>query len=91
MLLIPAIIAFIIDINSNTNSNQSTVTKDFVIAKNKLRDILSYSFIGIVIAVISLPLLTFLVLSFVKQYPTDVSFGFQNIIKASKWVSVSIL
>lgn len=79
ILLIPAFIAFILDLKNESSGNASTVTRAFVIQKNKRRDRLSYLFCGIVLFLISLPILAFIFLSFVKQYPIDMSFSLDNI------------
>ena len=82
ILLVPAIIAFVIDLKSEENGNASTVTKAFVIPVNKLRDRLAYCYCGIVLFLISLPILAFALLSVVKQYPIDMSFSLDNIKQA---------
>lgn len=82
ILLIPAIIAFLIDLKSEENGNASTVTKQYVVEKNKIRDRIAYIFCGIVIVLMSFPLLAFAYLSVVKQYPVDMSFSLENIIQA---------
>lgn len=82
ILLIPAFIAFVLDLMKKENSSSSTVTKSYIIGKNKLRDILSYIFCIMVVILVSLPLLAFIYLSFVKQYPIDMSFSFDNVREA---------
>ena len=82
ILLIPAVIAFILDLKSDVNGNASTVTKEYVIPENKVRDQFAYLFCGIVIFLISVPLIAFAYLSIVKQYPIDMSFSFDNIVQA---------
>lgn len=82
ILLIPAVIAFILDLKSDASGNASTVTKQFVIEKNKTRDRIAYAFCGIVIFLISVPLIAFAYLSIVKQYPIDMSLSLDNIIQA---------
>ena len=67
ILLLPAVIAFIIDLKNKDSGNSSTITKPYIVGKNKLRDGLSYVFCIVTILLISLPLLTFAYLSFVKQ------------------------
>lgn len=84
ILLVPAVIAFILDLKSDDNGNASTVTKQFVIATNKKRDRVAYLFCGIVIILISVPLAAFAYLSVVKQYPVDMSFSLANIMEAFK-------
>lgn len=79
LLLIPAIAAFIIDLKNEDNGNVSTVTKKYVIEKNRTRDIFSYIICIVTIILISLPILAFMYLSVVKQYPIDSSFSLDNI------------
>ena len=82
ILLIPAFIAFLIDLKSDENSNASTVTKQYQIETNKKRDTFAYMLCIITVIFISLPLLAFIYLSFVKQFPVDMSFSFDNIKKS---------
>ena len=82
ILLLPAVIAFIFDLKNDNSGNTSTVTKAYVIAKNKKRDIFAYSVCILTVVLVSLPLLTFMYLSVVKQYPIDMSFSFDNIKQA---------
>ena len=84
ILLIPAVIAFILDLGSEDGTNASTVTKAFVISKNKVRDRFCYVFCVLVILMISIPLVAFAYLSVVKQYPIDMSLSLVNIKEAFK-------
>lgn len=82
VLLTPAVIAFLGDLkNSNASGASSTVVKAFQIKENKTRDILAYVFLGISFFLMCLPIIGFVCLSFVKQYPIDMSFTFDNITK----------
>ncbi|MEG2770004.1 MAG: ABC transporter permease subunit, partial [Oscillospiraceae bacterium] len=82
VLLVPAVIAFLIDIFNKDNSIQDFITKKARIAKNKLRDILSYILCTVTSIVVVLPIAMFCFLSFIKKYPTDISFSLSNIFKA---------
>lgn len=84
ILLIPAVIAFILDLKSEENGNASTVTKDFVVSANKVRDRFAYIFCSLVIVLISIPLVAFAYLSIVKQYPIDMSLSLTNIKESFK-------
>lgn len=84
ILLIPAVIAFILDLKSDDGGNASTVTKEFVVSENKVRDRISYIFCSLVIILVSVPLVTFAYLSVVKQYPIDMSLSLENIEEAFK-------
>lgn len=79
ILLFPAVIAFIVDLKCKDSGNVSTVTKGFAIEKNRVRDTCAYLGCGLVIILISLPLVAFALLSVVKQYPVDMSFSLANI------------
>ena len=79
ILLIPAVIAFIIDLMNKDTGTGSTVTKPYIIKKNKKRDIFAKIVCAVTLVLISLPIVTFIILSFVKQYPIDFSFTLDNI------------
>ena len=82
VLLIPAFVEFIFDLRSDDNSNVSTVTKEYSIEKNKMRDHIAYVICISVIVAISIPLFAFAYLSIVKQYPVDMSLSLQNIFQS---------
>ena len=82
VLLLPAVVAFLMDLrNSNNAGSASTVTKPYRIEPNKLRDVLVYIFFGVVLLLLCLPIIAFICLSFVKQYPIDMSFSLDTIKK----------
>jgi iron(III) transport system permease protein len=79
VLLLPAMIAFIMDLkNSGISSSSSTITKAYKIEESKARDIAVYIVFAIVIFLLCLPIFAFVLLSFVKQYPVDMSLSFEN-------------
>lgn len=79
ILLIPAIIAFLIDLKSDENGNASTVTKPYQVSKNRMRDRFAYLFCGLTIFLVSVPLMAFAYLSVVRQYPIDMGLSLANI------------
>lgn len=80
VLLAPAVVAFLLDLrNSGNNVSNSTVTKQYEIEENRKRDILVYVIFVIVIVLICLPIIAFICLSFVKQYPIDMSLSFETV------------
>ena len=82
ILLAPAIIAFLMDLRkSNSVGSVSTVTKTFQIAQNRARDIGAYVFLALALFLMCLPIVAFACLSFVKQYPIDMSFTLDNVQK----------
>lgn len=81
ILLIPAVISFVLDFLNKNNANTAYVTKPFELRKQGARDIPAM-FYCIVMAVFSvLPILAFIVLAFVKQYPGDMTLTLGNIVK----------
>ena len=82
VLLLPAVIAFLLDLRSEESANASTVTKPFVIEPNPARDRLCFGFCSLIVFLISIPLLAFAYLSVVRQYPIDMHLSLQNIRQA---------
>ncbi len=60
ILLIPAVIAFIIDLMNKDTGTGSTVTKPYIIKKNKKRDIFAKIVCAVTLVLISLLLLRLL-------------------------------
>lgn len=81
LLLIPAVIAFIIDLLNRDKGNSTYVPKRYVPSNNVVTKIFAYvmSFVGVVYTL--LPIMSFVVLSFSKDYPNDMSLTFDNITK----------
>lgn len=79
VLLVPAFIAFAIDVLNKDRGNTAFIIKGFDIKENKIRDIISYIFISTIIVLISLPILVFIILTFSTNYPVDMSFTLNNI------------
>jgi len=74
VLLMPAIAAFLMDLQSSYSGSSGTVTKPYQIADNTVRDILVYVLFALTVVALCLPVGAFVLLSFVKQYPIDLSF-----------------
>ncbi len=81
LLLIPAVIAFILDFVNTDKGNSTYVTKPCKQADGKIVKTISYIYCGIVALLTMLPIVSFVVLAFAKNYPNDLSFTFANIIK----------
>ena len=82
ILLLPAVIAFLMDLRkSGAAGSSSTVTKPYKIEENKTRDVLVYVCFGVVLFLLCLPIVAFICLSFVKQYPIDMSFSLETVEK----------
>ena len=82
VLLMPAVAAFLMDLrNSGISESASTVTKPYQISENKRRDLLVYAVFAVVLLALCLPIFAFALLSFVKQYPIDMSFSLETLRK----------
>jgi len=77
-LLIPAFISFIFDFLNKDISNNNSFDKEFKIKQNKLRDMLSYIYIFIIIIFLICLFGSFLYLAFVNNFPYDTSFSFTH-------------
>ncbi|MBR3611440.1 MAG: ABC transporter permease subunit [Oscillospiraceae bacterium] len=78
ILLIPAVLAFVIDLMSKNNSSSSFVIKPFEIKKNTFKDFFAGVYSSALSAFSFLPIVSFIVLAFVKKYPSDMTFTFEN-------------
>lgn len=76
VLLLPAVAGFLMDLSaSEKGATGSTVTRSYQIREDKVRDVLVYLFFGLVLLLVCMPVLAFICLSFVRQYPIDLSFS----------------
>ncbi|WP_139653403.1 ABC transporter permease subunit [Raoultibacter phocaeensis] len=82
VLLIPAVVAFLVDMLNADKGKLSFVSKGFDIAKNRLRDALGYAMSLGMSLFILLPLCSFAIVSFVAKYPIDMTFTLENIGRA---------
>lgn len=82
VLMLPAVGAFLFDIFNRDNTNSNAVSKPVEIKKNKTRDIVSYVFCAVSIAVVLLPIVVFSMIGFLEKYPTNPVFSFNNVLKA---------
>ncbi len=80
-LLVPAVIAFIIDFINKDKGNSGFVTKPCKISKSKWARTGAYGYCGLVSLGTLLPIFAFIVLAFAKDYPNNLTFTFSNIIK----------
>ena len=79
VLLIPAILAFIIDLLNKDKSSSAYLTKEMTIKDNKKRDVVASSFVSIIILMLILPILAFIILTFTTKYPSDLSFTLNHV------------
>lgn len=82
ILLIPAVIAFIIDIINRDRGNSAFVARKYEPSNGKLKKVVSYVICGLCALYTLLPILSFIVLAFAKDYPNNMSFTLDNFQKA---------
>ena len=78
-LLIPAVIAFIFDLLNRDRSNLSFVIQEKTKNKSLLQDSAATCYVILVCIIIALPVAVFVLLTFINNYPLDLSFSFRNI------------
>lgn len=82
ILLIPAVIAFIIDIINRDRGNSAFVARKYEPSNGKLKKVISYVICGLCALYTLLPIFSFIVLAFAKDYPNNMSFTLDNFQKA---------
>jgi len=82
VLLVPALIAFLVDMINKDKGNSAFVLKSLELRKNKTRNIVSYFFCGTVSLLVLLPIFSFSVLTIVKKYPVNMTATLDNIARA---------
>lgn len=82
LLLIPAVIAFIIDLVNKDSGKSGFVTKACAQADSTASKAGAYVYCGAVTVMTLLPIAAFILLAFTKDYPNDMAFSFVNIIKS---------
>jgi len=82
LLLVPAVAAFVIDLFNKDKGNTSYSAKPFNLNNSLVVKILSYAFCIVISVFVLLPVIAFLILGFTADYPNDLSFTFENVLKA---------
>lgn len=82
LLLIPAVVAFILDLMNQDKAASGFVARPFTPDNGRMRKLLSYLLCFAVCVFVLLPLVSFAVLGFAKDYPNDLSFTMANLNKA---------
>lgn len=82
ILLIPALIACILDMTNRDKGNGAFVGKPYRIKENKRRDRIARIIVILTVILVFLPIGSFSVLGFMKKYPIDMSFSLTNAAQA---------
>lgn len=81
ILLIPAVIAFVLDIVNQDAGNSHFVAKTVKVRRNPVRDMMGMSFCILVSVAVLMPVLSFAALTFTTKYPIDLTFTLSNIVQ----------
>ena len=84
LLLVPAVIAFIIDLLNHDNGNTSFTTTHYAVSKNLGTKIITCVVCTLCSIYMLIPVISFILLTFVKNYPHDLTLTLTNIIKTMK-------
>lgn len=79
ILLIPALLAFVVDLFCRNQATSSFVRKPFRPLRSPVRDGVATAFLTLVSLCVSAPLLAFLMIAFANRYPRDMSFSLRHI------------
>ncbi len=81
ILLVPALVAFLMDVLNKNNAAASFVTRPFRLTRNRGRDIPALICTVTLTALSLLPILSFGVLAFVRKYPSDMTLTLDNFVR----------
>lgn len=81
VLLVPAVIAFFVDLLNPENAQNSFVSKPIEPAKKRSLEVLGYVFCAVVSLCILAPIASFLIMVFETKYPIDPTFTLYHIEK----------
>ena len=95
-LLIPAVAAFVFDLLNRDRANQNFIISEKSKADNKLRDGIAMSYVLLVCFIIALPVVVFIMLTFINSYPVDMGFSLRNITRtmnmgAGRFLATSLI
>ncbi|MBQ7125335.1 MAG: ABC transporter permease subunit [Clostridia bacterium] len=79
ILLIPAIIAFVVDIFCKIDKRSGSVIRPFQIKKKPLLDTVAFLVLAIITVCAVFPIVSFIAITFSKSYPNDMSFSLINV------------
>ena len=82
LLLIPAVIAFVVDLLNPENSQGTFVSETVKPEKKTVRDVVSYLFCAVLSLCVLMPVVSFCIMVFETKYPVDTAFTLYHIEKA---------
>ena len=83
ILLIPALIACILDMANRDKGNTAFVGKPYGIRVNRRRDLAAGAIVAVIVIAIFLPIGSFAILGFIRKYPLDMTLSLDNAAQAA--------
>lgn len=80
ILLIPALLAFLLDVFNKDKGNLSYAKKDFAIKKSIVKNIIAYTICTLASIMVLLVIISFSVQAFASSYPSNMSFSFKHVL-----------
>jgi iron(III) transport system permease protein len=77
-LLVPAVIAFLVDLFNKDKAKMSFTTREYVVDKNKKKDIAGYIISGFVSLFVLFVIVSFCLQSFSTSYPSNLTFTLKH-------------
>lgn len=84
VLLVPAVIAFLLDTLNSDKGSSSYASKPFELKQDVLKDGVAYASCTVISLFVLLPLISFALLSFVRKYPVDMTATLANVHKTMR-------
>jgi len=78
ILLLPALIAFLIDLANKQQAGSAALVRPFDLSERSIRDTAATVATALMAFVCVLPIVSFVVLAFVRKYPFDMALSFDN-------------
>ena len=81
VLLVPAVLAFVVDMVIKDKGSSGTIHTPYPLRKSIKRDMVCYLYCFLMVVAVVGPIFTFVLLSFVKKYPVDLTLTLQHIFR----------
>ena len=91
ILLIPALIACILDMMNRDKGNAAFVGKPYVIKLNNRRNWIARGIIALIVIAVFLPIGSFAILGFINKYPLDMTLSLSNAAQAVNMGAIKYL
>lgn len=82
-LLLPAIIAFVVDVVNPEKGESAFVSTEVDKSKSVLSKVLAYTYVVLVAIAVLSPVVIFAIMTFVKSYPNNMTFTLDNIVNTT--------